>query len=119
MAENDPVREITSSRAPLVRAKLGSRRQFLEDNQVHIELSPGELFFDGLAEAIVNRLDHRLNCQPRLLEIEEAAHYLGLTVHALRHKAGIEIPVVRIDSKLRFDRRDLDRFIDQAKRDGV
>src|SRR6266404_5244261 len=41
-----------------------------------------------------------------------------MTCHALRHKAAIEIPCVRIDSKLRFDRRDLDRYIDCAKREG-
>jgi hypothetical protein len=42
-----------------------------------------------------------------------------MTAHALRHKAGIEVPVVKIDNKLRFDRRDLDRYIDHAKREGV
>jgi hypothetical protein len=37
-----------------------------------------------------------------------------------RQKAATgEIPVVRLDNKLRFDRRELDRLIDQAKREGV
>ena len=83
------------------------------------ESCPGDLFFDLLAEAVARRIEQLLNNLPRLLDIEDAARYLGLTVHALRHKAGVEIPVVRIDSKLRFDRRDLDRYIDQAKREGI
>lgn len=44
---------------------------------------------------------------------------LGHDYHALRHKAAVDIPCVRIDTKLRFDRRDLDRYIDRAKREGV
>ena len=100
----------------------GQRRltyQFLSDSFPQIEVNPGNLFFEGLAEAIVSRLDRRLNSKPRLLEIEDAASYMGMTAHALRHKAGIEIPVVRIDNKLRFDRYDLDRYIDRAKREGI
>jgi hypothetical protein len=41
-----------------------------------------------------------------------------MSPYSLRHKAGVEIPVVRLDAKLRFDRRDLDKFIDAAKREG-
>jgi len=37
----------------------------------------------------------------------------------LRHKAGVDVPCTRIDGKLRFDRRDLDRYIDRAPREGV
>lgn len=43
-----------------------------------------------------------------------------MTVPALRQKAAAsEIPVVRIDNKLRFDCSELDRLIDRAKREGV
>ena len=71
--------------------------------------------FEAIAEAVAIKLERLASASPRLLEIEEAAKYLGMTPHALRHKAGVEIPVVRIDNKLRFDRRDLDRYIDRAK----
>lgn len=57
--------------------------------------------------------------QQRLMEVEDAAKYLGMTPHALRHKAGVDIPSVRIDGKLRFDRRELDLYIDRAPREGV
>jgi hypothetical protein len=42
-----------------------------------------------------------------------------MTAAALRHKAGIDLPCVKIDAKLRFDRRDLDRLIDRAPREGM
>jgi hypothetical protein len=37
-----------------------------------------------------------------------------MTEDALRHKAGVDVPCVRIDGKLRFDRREVDRYIDRA-----
>jgi hypothetical protein len=73
----------------------------------------------AIADAVALRLERWAACNQRLLDIEQASQYLGLTQVALRHKAGVEIPCVRIDSKLRFDRRDLDRYIDQAPREGV
>jgi hypothetical protein len=72
---------------------------------------------ERIAERLYLKLKGSLEVKQRLLEIEDAAYYLGLSAYALRHKAGVEIPVVRLDARLRFDRRDLDRYIDQAKRD--
>jgi hypothetical protein len=83
------------------------------------EPSAGDRFFDALADAVALRVERIIGCNQRLLDVDQAAAYLGMTPAALRHKAGVEIPVVKIDSKLRFDRRDLDRYIDQAPRDGV
>jgi len=82
-------------------------------------MTTGDQFFEALADAVAVRVERMLNCNQRLLDVEQAAAYLGMTAIALRHKAGVDIPVVKIDSKLRFDRRDLDRYIDQAPRDGV
>jgi excisionase family DNA binding protein len=81
---------------------------------------PGDAMIEAIAEAVALKLERMNGVQQRLMEIEEAAKYLGMTVPALRHKVATgEIPVVRIDNKLRFDRRDLDRYIDQAKREGI
>jgi Helix-turn-helix domain len=74
---------------------------------------------EAIAEAVALKLERMVGASQRLMDIEEAARYLGLSTHALRHKASIDIPCVRIDAKLRFDRRDLDRWIDRAKREGV
>src|SRR4051812_38152713 len=82
-------------------------------------LGPGDLLIEALAEAVARKLERMVASQQRLLEVEDAAQYLGMTAHALRHKAGNEVRVVKIDNKLRFDRRDLDRYIDCAQREGV
>ena len=82
-------------------------------------MTAGDQFFELLADAVAVRLERMTSCNQRLMDVDQAAAYLGMTAVALRHKAGVELPVVKIDSKLRFDRRDLDRFIDQAPRDGV
>ncbi len=74
---------------------------------------------EAIAEAVATKLERLATISQRLMDLEEAAKYLGLTSHALRHKAGMDIPCVRIDTKLRFDRRDLDRYIDHAKREGI
>lgn len=74
---------------------------------------------EAIAEAVASKLERMIGAPQRLLDLDEAARYLGMSPHALRHKAGIDIPCVRIDSKLRFDRRELDRCIDRAKREGI
>ncbi len=68
-----------------------------------------------MAEAVARKLERMALASQRLLDVEGAAKYLGLTCHALRHKASVEIPCVRIDGRLQFDRRDLDGYIDRAK----
>jgi hypothetical protein len=82
-------------------------------------MTTGDQFFEAMAEAVAVRLERMLSTNQRLLGLEDAAVYLGMTPTALRHKAGVEVPVVKIDAKLRFDRRDLDRYIDRAPREGV
>lgn len=81
--------------------------------------SAGDVMIDAIAEAVATRIQCMAGMQQRLMDVEDAARYLGLTTHALRHKAGVDFPCVRIDGKLRFDRCDLDRYIDQAPREGV
>ena len=79
----------------------------------------GDQLIASIADAVATRLELMAGCTRRLLDLEAAATYLGMTTAALRHKAGNGIPVVKIDSKLRFDRRDLNRFIDRAPREGL
>jgi hypothetical protein len=77
----------------------------------------GEAFADAVAERLFTRLRESFEHQQRVFDLEAAAKYLGMSVDSLTKKAGLEIPVLRIDRRLRFDRRDLDRYIDQAKRE--
>jgi excisionase family DNA binding protein len=75
---------------------------------------------EAFASVLVQRIQGFLLLDCRLLDADGAARYLGMTTSALRHKIerGL-IPTVRMDGKLRFDRLELDRWIDTAKREGV
>jgi hypothetical protein len=81
--------------------------------------SAGDLLVEAIADAVALRLERMAGMQQRLMDVHDAAKYLGMTENALRQKAGIDVPCVRIDGKLRFDRRELDRYIDRAPRQGV
>ncbi|MFN2531093.1 MAG: helix-turn-helix domain-containing protein [Pyrinomonadaceae bacterium] len=50
----------------------------------------------------------------RLLNVREAAHYLGLEVDTVYKKARLrEVPSVKVGRALRFDVKALERFIEQ------
>src|SRR5580692_2203600 len=50
----------------------------------------------------------------RLLNVEEAAGYLGLKVDTIYKKARLrELPYVKVGRALRFDKQALDRLIEQ------
>jgi excisionase family DNA binding protein len=72
---------------------------------------------DSIADAVAIRLRDNGILVPRLLTVEQAATYLGMSKDALKAKVHIgRIPTVELDKKLRFDRLDLDRIIEQNKR---
>ena len=76
-----------------------------------------EINTQTIAEAVVARLTDFGVLIPRLLTLDQAATYLGLTKEALKAKVHIgKVPTVEIDKKLRFDRQDLDRIITDHKR---
>ncbi len=78
---------------------------------------PLEINTDTIAEAVVNRLRDSAVLIPRLLTLSQAATYLGLTADALKAKVHTgRIPTVDIDKKLRFDKLDLDRIIEESKK---
>src|SRR6476660_1452004 len=76
--------------------------------------TPGDLLIEAIADAVACKLERMAGMQQRLMDVKDTAKYLGMTEDALRHKAGVDIPCVRIDGKLRFDRRELDRYIDRV-----
>ncbi len=76
-----------------------------------------EINTDTIAEAVVARLTDCGVLIPRLLTLDQAATYLGLTKEALKAKVHMgKVPTVEIDKKLRFDRHNLDRIITDHKR---
>ena len=80
-------------------------------------MSQGDQFFESMAEAIVQRIQQKLAVKKRVLGLDEAAEYIGLTRKALQQKAArSEIRSVGFDRLLRFDVIDLDRYIESSKR---
>jgi excisionase family DNA binding protein len=78
---------------------------------------PIEINTDTIADAVALRLKDLGVVVPRLLTLDQAATYLGMTKEALKAKVHLgRIPTVELDKKLRFDRLDLDRMIEQSKR---
>jgi hypothetical protein len=57
--------------------------------------------------------------KPRLLSIEETANYLSIAPKTIRNRLGPKAPdpfpvkPKRIGKRVLFDRRDLDRYIDE------
>jgi hypothetical protein len=76
-----------------------------------------EINSDTIAEAVVSRLKDSAVLAPRRLTLNQAAMYLGLTPDALKAKVHMgRVPTVDIDKKLRFDKLDLDRIIEESKK---
>ena len=60
-----------------------------------------EINTDNIADAVANRLRDNGILVPRLLTLEQAATYLGLTKDALKAKVHMgRIPTVDLDKKL-------------------
>jgi excisionase family DNA binding protein len=73
---------------------------------------------NALADALSRKIFESGNVErPRLLNLDQAAVYLGMTTDAVKSKALMgQMPAVRVDKKWRFDRIDLDRWIEDHKR---
>jgi hypothetical protein len=76
-------------------------------------------FAQEIAEAVAAKLRTEKPAK-RVLSLDEAAEYVGLTPTALRHKSQLgEVPTVRFDRVIRFDRVLLDEWIDAHRRDAL
>lgn len=73
---------------------------------------------EALADAISRKMLAKGSIErPRLLNLEQTAAYLGMTTDAVKSKALMgQMPAVKVDKKWRFDRVDLDRWIEDHKR---
>ena len=75
-----------------------------------------DLLLDALADAIADRLERRLGARCRLLSIEKAAEYLDRSESAVYNLVSDgKLEPVRIDRRVSFDIRDLDKLIDESK----
>lgn len=86
--------------------------------------STGNQGLDALADAIAERVFHRLTAalarnKSRLLDVPAAAEYIGRTPSALRHLiAKGAIACVRRDGRVQLDRKDLDNWLELGKTRG-
>lgn len=73
-------------------------------------------FVEALAKAVAQEVAKVGVVAPRLMNLDQAATYLGMTKAALKYKAiDGQIPCVRADKKYRFDKQDLDSWIADNK----
>lgn len=82
----------------------------------------GDALVEGIADEVVRQLRPQLEAfasarvQPALLDVKQAAVYLGRSEQAVQHLIrGRELPVVRKGRRVHLHRPDLDRFIEQNK----
>ena len=87
-----------------------------------------ESLLNALAERVAEKLkpslpganSPRLPASPRLLNVEEAASYLGRTKASVQHMVSAgRLPIVRSDRRVFLDVRGLDIWIEQNKESGI
>lgn len=80
------------------------------------ELSVIESLVELVAARVTEKLAVTGVAMPRLLSVAQAAIYLGRTEGAVRQlQVGGTLRVVKLDSRVQFDRKDLDQFIENSK----
>jgi excisionase family DNA binding protein len=76
-----------------------------------------ELLLSAIADAIADRLDQRQDTRRRLLKMEQACAYLDASEDTLqRLVAAKKLTPVRVDRHVRFDIRELDALVEEAKK---
>lgn len=81
-----------------------------------------EPLLDALADRVAVRVSHIVGTprRTRLLNVEEAALYLGRSPEAIRHMiGGGKLPIVRGIRRIQIDVQDLDRWIESNKQTEV
>ena len=68
---------------------------------------------DRIADRLVEKMEARgKGIAPRLMDIAQAATYLGRTVSGIQHMLKRRtLPATRIDGKVQIDRLELDKLI--------
>lgn len=78
-------------------------------------MTPTDPLAESIAAIVVARLREK-HVEQRVLTTRQAAAYLGMSVSQIQRLASSgQLRAIRVDSSLRFDRRDLDRLIDSNK----
>ena len=79
-------------------------------------MSAGDTMIEAIAEAVALRLERYQSSRRRLLDMEQAAEYLGMSDDGVQRLiAEKRLIPARLDRRLRFDIRDLDQLIEESK----
>jgi excisionase family DNA binding protein len=82
-------------------------------------MTAGDAMIEAIAEAVALKLEHFQTTKRRLLTLEQAAEYLGMSDDTVERLVANKklIPVSGLDRRKRFDIRDLDKLIEHSKGD--
>jgi excisionase family DNA binding protein len=82
-------------------------------------VTAGDAMIRAIAEEVVYQLQQIQNARQRLLTLEQACEYLGMGETQVRNLiAEGRIKASVIDKRVRIDRCELDRLIENTKRPG-
>jgi excisionase family DNA binding protein len=121
-----PEGEQQTSRSPEAAAEcpevVPTEKLYARSSEAGGRMTPGDALITAIAEAVALKLTTWTGERQRILGVEQAAEYLGMSADTLNRRAGVDIPCLageRAKRRLRFDRRDLDRWIDAQDREGM
>jgi excisionase family DNA binding protein len=76
-----------------------------------------EFVLNAFADMMADRLEHRQEARRRLLDMEGVCEYLGCSEDTIyRLVSDKKLTPVQVDRRKRFDIREVDGLIDEAKR---
>jgi hypothetical protein len=105
MPDNGQAEELQSQRPSTQRSAVCCRRQM------------ADTFLEMFADAVAERLLHMETTRQRLRSLEETAFYMGLSEDAVRDLwTQGKLKPVRPTRKVQFDIRDIDKLIDDLKK---
>lgn len=79
-------------------------------------MSAGDAMIDAIAEAVASRLEKMSTTRQRLLPLERAAEYLGMSENQVLNLISEgRLKPSRLDRRVRIDVRELDRLVDETK----
>jgi excisionase family DNA binding protein len=80
-------------------------------------MSAGDQMIDAIAEAVAQRLEKMSGTRQRLLPLDRAAEYLGMSENQVLNLISEgRLKPSRVDRRIRIDIRELDRLVEETKK---
>lgn len=79
-------------------------------------MSAGDAMIDAIAEAVAERLEKMSITRQRLLPLDRAAEYLGMSENQVLNLISEgRLKPSKVDRRIRIDVRELDRLVEDTK----